>query len=167
MKCSDSERSRCTKCNQMKLVTEFYKHTTPRGYSSWCKECTKAQGRIYYKRNAERLSMRGRQHFHAHSERWRAYRKRWNAAHKDEVAQANHARRAVQNGVMTDRVMLSEVYEKFGGICGICGKPVSRQKATLDHMIPLSRGGPHVMDNAQPAHRLCNYKKGNRLAGEM
>lgn len=55
------------------------------------------------------------------------------------------------------------------GICQICGKPVDmadiknghigRHYPTLDHIIPLSKGGSHTWDNVQLAHMGCNAGK--------
>jgi 5-methylcytosine-specific restriction endonuclease McrA len=51
--------------------------------------------------------------------------------------------------------------------CRICGEPVdfTRQPphpsaATIDHVIPLSRGGEHSYGNTQLAHLRCNTTKG-------
>ena len=58
------------------------------------------------------------------------------------------------------------------GICQICGKPVNmadiksghigRHYPTLDHIIPLSKGGSHTWDNVQLAHMGCNAGKGDK-----
>lgn len=56
-------------------------------------------------------------------------------------------------------------------ICGICGKPVDKSlkypdpmSPTVDHIIPLSRGGdPSALDNLQLAHRCCNRAKSDRM----
>ena len=56
-------------------------------------------------------------------------------------------------------------------ICGICGKPVDFSfknphplAPTVDHIIPVARGGhPSDMDNLQLAHRCCNREKSDRL----
>lgn len=34
---------------------------------------------------------------------------------------------------------------------------------TLDHIIPLSKGGSHTADNLQCAHFMCNSKKGDAM----
>lgn len=60
-------------------------------------------------------------------------------------------------------------------ICGICGKPVDKKlkyphpmSATVDHIIPLSKGGdPTSFDNLQLAHFKCNRAKSNTLGIEM
>lgn len=37
----------------------------------------------------------------------------------------------------------------------------------VDEIVPVSRGGsPIDQANVQPAHRICNQKKGNRMGGE-
>lgn len=45
------------------------------------------------------------------------------------------------------------------GHCAYCDKEA---KLTLDHVIPLSRGGKHTKDNVVPACLHCNSSKGNK-----
>ena len=55
--------------------------------------------------------------------------------------------------------------------CGICGRPVNFDKkfpdpwsATLDHIIPIDKGGdPANLENLQLAHLQCNRIKSNKL----
>jgi len=35
---------------------------------------------------------------------------------------------------------------------------------SIDHILPLSKGGSHSQENVQWAHLVCNTRKGNRLA---
>ncbi|MDQ2740400.1 MAG: HNH endonuclease [Actinomycetota bacterium] len=46
------------------------------------------------------------------------------------------------------------------GRCGICGLHVDLDAMHVDHVVPLSKGGPHVQANLQPAHAGCNLRKG-------
>lgn len=56
-------------------------------------------------------------------------------------------------------------------VCGICGLPVDMtlkspdpMSKTIDHIIPVSKGGhPSDLANLQLAHRCCNRQKGSRL----
>lgn len=59
------------------------------------------------------------------------------------------------------------VFESHNWVCIVCkGKidPDARQPdpraATLDHVVPLSKGGQHVLENLAPAHAECNASKG-------
>jgi 5-methylcytosine-specific restriction endonuclease McrA len=59
-----------------------------------------------------------------------------------------------------------KVYERDGWVCGICGDAIDRSLgwpdlmcASLDHVIPMVDGGPHLYSNVQAAHFLCNSYK--------
>jgi 5-methylcytosine-specific restriction endonuclease McrA len=47
--------------------------------------------------------------------------------------------------------------------CVYCG---STHDLTMDHVIPLCRGGAHTPDNIVPACRSCNSRKHSHLLGE-
>ncbi len=74
-----------------------------------------------------------------------------------------------------DTISLMKLFERDGGICQICGKPtdwhditdghIRKLYPTLDHIIPLSKGGTHTWDNVQLAHMACNAGKCDRLNG--
>lgn len=48
-------------------------------------------------------------------------------------------------------------------ICHICNKKVKTNNLHFDHVIPLSKGGPHTIENIKVSHSWCNWKKGNRI----
>ena len=60
-------------------------------------------------------------------------------------------------------------------ICGICGKPVDFSykhphplSPTVDHIIPVSKGGhPSDINNLQLAHRCCNRQKSDKILAEI
>lgn len=79
-------------------------------------------------------------------------------------------RRALKVGAECEYVQPAEVYVRDGWICGLCYAPVDPlttypdpQSASLDHVVPLSKGGPHTYANTQLAHLSCNVAKGNRV----
>jgi hypothetical protein len=72
------------------------------------------------------------------------------------------------------QVYFEKIYKRDKGICQICGQLVKHDKepsdimaATIDHITPLSRGGKHLPENCQLAHRICNSLKGDRLMSEV
>ena len=45
------------------------------------------------------------------------------------------------------------------GICHYCNRDVGRTNLTMDHVVPLSRGGKSKKGNIVPACKECNNKK--------
>lgn len=82
-----------------------------------------------------------------------------------------HAKRARSSG---HPIYWSLVWRQAGGKCALCGQRVERDTnpsnprgATVDHIVPLSRGGEHAPWNVQLAHRSCNSAKGARSFGSQ
>ena len=51
--------------------------------------------------------------------------------------------------------------------CQYCGKSGTVKDLTIDHVIPVSRGGKNTWENVVAACGPCNSKKGNKLLREM
>ena len=45
------------------------------------------------------------------------------------------------------------------GVCHYCNKEVGRANLTMDHIVPLSRGGKSKKGNIVPACKECNNRK--------
>ncbi len=52
------------------------------------------------------------------------------------------------------------------GICWYCGRKVGTQMLTMDHLVPLARGGKSTRGNLVPACKECNTRKKNLLPME-
>jgi 5-methylcytosine-specific restriction protein A len=52
------------------------------------------------------------------------------------------------------------------GRCHYCGRAVGAKGLTLDHVVPLVRGGRSIRANLVPACKECNSKKQSLLAWE-
>ena len=72
------------------------------------------------------------------------------------------ARRARKRNQFVEHVDPQTVLTTHESMCGICGLEITGE-FHVDHIVPLAQGGPHSYDNVQPAHPLCNWKKGNRV----
>ncbi|MEV7840190.1 HNH endonuclease [Streptomyces albidoflavus] len=62
------------------------------------------------------------------------------------------------------------VHARNGWTCQLCHEPIDPDVAwpdpmspSIDHVIPLARGGEHSMGNVQSAHLGCNSSKGDRV----
>lgn len=108
--------------------------------------------RAYRERNKDRIATQARA---------------WHKAHPQSRLNGNHRRRARVAGVYAESVYMPELYERDKGICGLCGLDVSLNQASIDHIIPISIGGPHTMENVQLAHRLCNVARKDKLLAPL
>lgn len=57
--------------------------------------------------------------------------------------------------------------DTYGPICHLCGRYVcpwcgKAGADSADHVVPRSRGGGDGLDNLRPAHRCCNYRRGDK-----
>jgi 5-methylcytosine-specific restriction endonuclease McrA len=53
------------------------------------------------------------------------------------------------------------------GVCHYCGKQVGAKALTMDHLVPIVRGGRSNKGNLVPACKACNDAKKHRLAFEF
>lgn len=95
---------------------------------------------------------------------------------RDRVLAASHLRRADKLGVADDAIrtmsgLIAYLMKRDRGRCGICRKPIRARKGpmrpSVDHIIPLARGGTHELANLQAAHYRCNLSKNDRGGGEQ
>lgn len=71
-------------------------------------------------------------------------------------------RRRNSVGVVTEKDWAS-VLRQYRGCCAYCGVD---GVMTMDHVIPLSRGGRHTVGNVVPACGPCNGSKFNKFLAE-
>jgi 5-methylcytosine-specific restriction endonuclease McrA len=53
------------------------------------------------------------------------------------------------------------------GVCHYCGQQVGAKALTMDHLVPIIRGGRSSKGNVVPACKACNALKTHRLALEF
>lgn len=55
------------------------------------------------------------------------------------------------------------IYKRSGCSCQICGCELAFEEMSVDHIIPLAKGGDDQMDNLQCACKICNSFKQDLL----
>ncbi len=58
------------------------------------------------------------------------------------------------------------IYNRDKGVCSYSGKKLSYGEATLDHVVPRSRGGKSSFSNLVLCHKDVNYQKADRTPAE-
>lgn len=56
--------------------------------------------------------------------------------------------------------------KRSDGICYYCRQKFPVEELTMDHLVPLAKGGKSIKANLVPACKKCNFEKKNKLAFE-
>jgi 5-methylcytosine-specific restriction endonuclease McrA len=89
--------------------------------------------------------------------RWRA-RNPEKAREIVKAVQRRHEARK-RGAQRTEAVRLRILAERDGWRCHICGKLVTKKNWSMDHLVPISKGGDHTYDNVSLAHVSCNGRR--------
>lgn len=86
--------------------------------------------------------------------------------HSNRYHEINRRGKIKKNGTVDYSISLQRLVKRDKYICHICGKTVDMAADTnastygsIDHVIPISKGGTHTWDNVMLAHRDCNTAK--------
>ncbi|MCF8037587.1 MAG: HNH endonuclease [Desulfobacteraceae bacterium] len=52
------------------------------------------------------------------------------------------------------------------GVCHYCGRQVPPGELTMDHIVPIARGGKSTRGNVVPCCKACNTRKKDQLPME-
>lgn len=129
------------------------------------------------KANPEQVRANGRLYYSRHKDQMYDNLKRWRAANPDKVRlqsarvdvekrraskrRSEAVRRALKLGTSVARFTQTQLEQRmvyWGNKCWMCGVDAD----TIDHVKPLSKGGPHILANLRPACGSCNSKKKNK-----
>jgi 5-methylcytosine-specific restriction endonuclease McrA len=131
-------------------------------------ERVKERKHQYNIENVDTIRAYGRKWRQENPERMRELIERWKEANPEQLRvirrRANYKRRAILARVEFDRTIdIIDLYVRDAGICGICGSDCEIEYASIDHIKPISKMGPHTWDNIQLAHCRCNSIKNNKF----
>lgn len=177
----------CNKCGEEKPLTDYYFRSDSKSYRKDCKDCFKQA-------KAERESKPGVKALRALKERERRakddgtinakireYRKteharnvarEWAKNNPDKTRNYNRTQRARRKFAIqaSESATTQEVkawIDAQSPVCSYCAIQLSSDQIQLDHVIPLSRGGSHTIDNFAISCRSCNCSKGNKTLEEF
>lgn len=180
----------CSKCHAEKPLTDFYKNKNYKGgYTTWCKICHRGFTKQWSKENADNIKEWAKKYYQENKERinerinarcrerWASdpvYRDRKNRQKKEynlknpELKKAKDRASKAASGRIKNKVaenMFShsewvDLCNSYNNRCASCG---CDEKLTVDHIIPLSRGGINTIDNIQPLCKKCNERKGSKI----
>lgn len=169
----------CNQCKLNKPKVDFYKRDS--GTYLKCKECCKANAKKSYEDNKESVKQRTKAYKTLHKENNTEIHKK--LLHNNKVRQAEyqktaqgklvnaaaqHLRRLQIKGNVSDVTTekLKELQGTQEDCCFYCFSKLNYTKPRavhLDHIVPLSKGGLHRMDNVVWSCSTCNMQKSNKV----
>lgn len=171
----------CSKCKESKNLTEFSKRTGKQShlYNSWCKKCKSNQNaerlndryhnepgfkeRVfqYQRENPEIIKAARRRDYQKNRQTYIDNATKWakkNPALISQIKRRYKAKRKVweMNGSFTQDEW-NVLCDFYSNRCLSCGR--DDVTLTVDHVVPLSKGGSNMIDNIQPLCGPCNSSK--------
>ena len=131
------KKKKCPMCEQVLPASMFYKNagkSSGDGLSWYCKRC---------QRTETSNAVHGKPDYYNRKSLENYYARRAAPGHITEIEK-------------------QELFDRYGRKCLCCKRPEGAVELTIDHVIPLSRGGENTIENAQVLCRGCNAVKGDK-----
>ena len=139
-------------------IRERWKKNNPEKYKA---SRSKSAIRKWVDENRDRVRKYAQNWKDKNREKVNEYQKAWKASNPDKVAASRHTVRAQRKGAEGTHTPEEwrELCERYDNKCLCCNevKPL-----TVDHVIPLSKGGTNYIDNIQPLCKSCNCRKSTK-----
>jgi len=145
-------------------------HTTRYISCGACVQCQQENQVRRYRENPGKFSKRAALVYKKHGERIRAQQAEYRALNMDKVkargrkyyknnldqaSRRRHKRRARMASVRSELYSREDILSMYP----YCLRCLSNESLALDHVVPISRGGPNVVENIQVLCKVCNSRK--------
>jgi 5-methylcytosine-specific restriction endonuclease McrA len=127
------------------------------------REKEKVRKEKYYAENSEKVNAYYAKWAKRNPEKVKAYRAKYFSENSEKYNADIHARiaRIAGNGGKYTVKEWNDLCETYNNKCLCCGR--SDVKLTVDHVVPLSKGGVNFISNIQPLCGSCNSSKGTKV----
>lgn len=178
----DGLQSRCKTCNRATSREWMANH--PDVGKAWAEanpEKVLEKSHRWRANHPDKQRMAMKRWFEANRERRARYNRNWTNANQekrclsekrrdpDKRKARDHRRRARKKGNGGRGITAADIQTmrtEQKALCAYCGDDMRLVGETLDHVIPLNRGGEHDPTNAKLCCPFCNSSKGSKLLSE-
>jgi len=187
---TEKKCAKCGRIKKADLFYENKRMKT--GLGSWCiscirnfniewnkknKEKRKQYDKLYKERNRKKLANMQKEYrlsnldkcrlsvsksMKIKKNKYRKYTSEWGIKNRDKRNATDEKRRARKagNGGCYTAQEWRDLCDRYGNKCLACG--AAGVKLSVDHVIPISKGGSNSNDNLQPLCISCNSSKGTK-----
>ena len=128
----------------------------------------------YYDKNKKQINARIKTYRLAHKKEMANRNKAYRLRNPDKWREYWRKRRASKRGVKHEAYATNYIFERDNWVCQICGRKINRKlkypnprSGSIDHIVPLSKGGNDSPINIQATHLRCNLGKYARNKGQL
>lgn len=150
---------KCSKCRKSLSLKYFYKDKSRKdGLTNYCKLCWTQRCQKYRNKNKVKVIERRQIYYKNHKKIASKQNKTWdknNPARRLVIYNKYRARENAAPGNFTE-IDWNKQYKLQNGQCFYCGL---NKKLTIDHKMPLSKGGSNRPENIVLACKECNSSK--------
>lgn len=144
-------------------------------HKSACNKRSRAYHRKTYMVNRERIIKATKEYAIAHPQIRRKCRQNWERNHPEKYKAhnkaSNTARKARMRGAKIGckrvNALISEWRLEPDFECSYCNHRFQTTVLHIDHIIPISKGGTHSVDNICRSCPSCNMSKGSKLPQDL
>lgn len=176
----------CSKCKCTKSLDEFYRER--KGYRSQCKKCLnrsnteryhkdpskyKTYSERWRKSNQERVNLKSREWAKNNSSSVKQSQKRWRENNRARKSYYNLNRNKRIKEVFDEPIDIQVLLDRDSSVCYLCHNLIDStlrypdlMSVSVDHKIPLSKGGRHNYENTAATHLSCNFRKKDKCFNE-
>lgn len=149
-------RKLCLECHELKDISHFKPGRGIGDVQAYCSPCLSLRAQRKYKNEKEKYRER--------SYRWRIdNREVYLAQHRIHQFNRNNLVKAQSDGTVTGKFLI-EIYATLN--CFYCKRETPASERSLEHVMPLSRGGSHSASNIEMACINCNSSKREKTLKE-
>jgi 5-methylcytosine-specific restriction endonuclease McrA len=169
----------CFACKVDKPLDEYRPSINKPKGRPYCSPCNAAYQAAYHRANPEKSRKSTKKYDKANRDKRRVHEEKYKKSNPEKVREwsrrKNRKREALKKNNGHSPYSEKQVLEKYGTLCHICKTPIDlsapRQAGKsgwdkalhIDHLIPISKGGPDTLENVRPSHGRCNVIKNNRV----
>ena len=164
-KCGSTERYKSGKCKScvQEYDRQYYENNANKKRESsqrWKKANTEKHRKStsqWYKANKDRKRECDRLNYQKNPRKVLDRNQRWREANLDKFRASNHRRRVHKLNNISEPYDFKAICIHYDNRCVRCGE---EKPLTVDHILPVSKGGPDIAENIQPLCKSCNSSKG-------
>lgn len=140
-----------------------YNRTRSKKYRSFHRNRLIEYIKDWRSKNKDKTKEYGRRNWTEHRDEILKYIRNWHKLNpsKNQVYGNNRRVRKLSNGGTFSSDEWIMLCNKYGNKCLCCER--TDVKLTVDHVIPIVKGGRNSIDNIQPLCKSCNSKKGMKI----